>query len=135
MRRDLRTTGGFAVPLALLLAVAALVLWRGGGGPLPIVPLTADGPAVSNQFPVACPDGRSFLFQRCESPAVTRSADGRTLYHFKEDESNWDLFRIGADGQGLVRLTDGPAIEDEPAPSPDGQTIAYRRFTQARSSI
>ena len=36
-----------------------------------------------------------------------------------------DLYRVRLDGSGLERLTDHPAYDDQAAPSPDGQTIAF----------
>lgn len=135
MLRSIYKPVGLLVPAALLAGVVFLLSQRAATDALPIVQLTFDGPGVANHFPVASPDGRYLLFQRCDHPAVTRTPDGQTLYHFKEDESNWDIYRMRVDGTEVTRLTDSPAVEDEPAWSPDGGTIAYRFVDQARFTI
>jgi Tol biopolymer transport system component len=48
------------------------------------------------------------------------------LANFKVDwDGTRDIFLIGADGTGLVRLTQHPAHDDSPDWSPDGQHIAF----------
>ncbi|MFQ5426988.1 MAG: hypothetical protein ACE5EV_07900, partial [Gaiellales bacterium] len=41
--------------------------------------------------------------------------------------SNWDIFLMNPDGSGVVNLTDDAIIDGDPAISPDGQRIAFRR--------
>ena len=40
-------------------------------------------------------------------------------------DGNWDIYVVGANGQGLRRLTAGGSSEGLPAWSPDGVAIAY----------
>jgi TolB protein len=42
-----------------------------------------------------------------------------------ERNGSADIYRARLDGSGLERLTDHPAYDDQAAPSPDGQTIAF----------
>jgi TolB protein len=60
---------------------------------------------------------------RVRSPSW--SPDGAWLVFEYDGASFRDLYRIGADGTGLVRLTDDPAGNFEPAVSPDGAWIAF----------
>jgi Tol biopolymer transport system component len=41
------------------------------------------------------------------------------------------VFRMGIDGRDIVELTSGDAIQERPAVSPDGSTIAYADFVDA----
>lgn len=125
---------GLVVPVVGLAALVLLLFLRRAGPSahgLAVVPLTFDGLGVANHYPVASPDGRFLLFQRCAEPVSTRTPDGKTVYHFKEDESNWDIYRMRVDGSEVTRLTDAPAVEDEPGWSPDGTTIVYRMLEKA----
>ena len=42
-----------------------------------------------------------------------------------ERDGNSEIYRIGSDGTGLTRLTDNPAIDSDPAWSPDGARILF----------
>ena len=48
---------------------------------------------------------------------------------------NGDLYVVNADGTGQTRLTRHPAEEFDPAWSPDGEKIAFSRFTERRFQI
>lgn len=83
------------------------------------------GPAQTQLF-VANGDGtgeRAILPVGLDySPAL--SAGGSVVFTSERDGSA-DIYRARLDGSGLERLTDHPAYDDQPAPSPDEQTIAF----------
>lgn len=60
------------------------------------------------------------------------SFDARTIYfsYKKFNETYWNLWKIGVDGDGLTRLTDGPFYDVSPCELPDGDIIfvSTRRF-------
>jgi Tol biopolymer transport system component len=49
-----------------------------------------------------------------------RSRDARTT-------NNWEIYTVNADGSGLAKLTNNPAIDLSPSWSPDGRKIAFMR--------
>src|SRR5580692_7486017 len=61
--------------------------------------------------PQLAPDGRTVLFVQSEA---NWKADKRVLH----------IWKINADGSGLVQMTNGAEGEGSPRWSPDGQTIA-----------
>jgi len=67
--------------------------------------------------PVASPDGRRFAF-------VGETQDGGR-----------DIFLVNADGTGLQRLTTNPGPDDQPAWSPDGQSIAFRSIVNGLMDV
>ncbi len=81
------------------------------------------------------PDGKHILFSSThldpdvdaieppKGPAYSRSA--RYNWDFHE---HMDIFRVDADGQNLVRLTDAPGYDAEASYSPDGKQIVLTSF-------
>jgi TolB protein len=69
-------------------------------------------------------DGRMLLSEdSATAPAV--SPDGRFIALMSQQDGNWEIYRINADGSGLLRLTDHEANDGLPTWSPDGSTIAF----------
>ena len=75
-------------------------------GPAGSTRLVQQGPGLRN--PVASPDGSRFAF-------VLQTQDGGS-----------DLFLVNADGTGLRRLTTNAGLDNQPAWSPDGRSLAFR---------
>ena len=57
------------------------------------------------------------------SPAA--SSDGRFVTMMSMRSGNWEIYRLNADGSGLVQLTDNPANDGLPTWSLDGKSIAF----------
>ena len=50
-------------------------------------------------------------------------------------DGNEELYLVQADGRGLTRLTSEPAVDSDPAWSPDGRQIAFRSRRDGSSDI
>ena len=55
------------------------------------------------------------------------SADGRWIVYNSNLHGNFDIYRVPAMGGAGVPITDDPADEYSPAPSPDGREVAFLR--------
>lgn len=64
-------------------------------------------------------------------PDKTRARIAFTFYR----DSNFDIFSVGADGSGLSRLTNNPAVDQQPDWSPDGSQIAFISFRGGDAAI
>ena len=64
------------------------------------------------------------------SPARTRRPVCATIAFVSDRDGDEEIYSVATDGTGLVRLTNSPGTDEEPAWSPDGQRIA---FVSARS--
>ena len=91
---------------------AIFVINARGGQPIPV---TMNGLSYE---PTWSPDGKQLVFKRIVMPPA---------HH---DWSNDELYLINADGSRQQRLTRTVDAEDEPAWSPDGDTIAYVRQSE-----
>lgn len=65
----------------------------------------------------------SFVGQFNATPRF--SPDGREIVFTSWVDNGFDLYRIGSDGNNLVRLTKGFGSNEEPAYSPDGEFIIF----------
>ncbi len=73
------------------------------------------GPPIEGRFPCFSPDGARIVFS---NPAPNLSGGG-------VDYVSEEIYVMNADGSGVVRLTDHPAADREPAFGRDGQTIFF----------
>jgi Tol biopolymer transport system component len=55
------------------------------------------------------------------------SPDGRYIAFISDRAGNQDVYRMNADGSGVVQVTDTPEPEIHPYWAPDSQTIIYNR--------
>ena len=53
------------------------------------------------------------------------SADGKWIVFTSDRNGSPDIYRVHPDGEGLERLTDHPAFDDQAALSPNGSTLAF----------
>jgi TolB protein len=63
--------------------------------------------------------------QKGNNSAPSWSVDGRHLALALSKDGNTQIYKINANGTGLVRLTRGRAIDTEPQWSPDGKSIYF----------
>jgi dipeptidyl aminopeptidase/acylaminoacyl peptidase len=110
-----------------------------------------DRQSLYGEDPSWAPDDWRFVYRGCD-PTGNRcglwvmTLDGKVIFPILEDASAsdpdwspngerivfrassggwWNLWAINADGSGLARLTDDPAVDALPVWSPDGEWIAF----------
>jgi TolB protein len=71
---------------------------------------------------------RSSRVQNASTSSPAWALDGRSIYLARAAQGpneicGW-IYRVGADGRGLRRITRGVGLDSDPAPSPDGTRIA-----------
>jgi serine/threonine-protein kinase len=75
-----------------------------------------------------------FAERGLEATASAWSPDGQRIA-FQSGAKQPDVYTIGVDGSGLVKLTDDPLGSAAPAWSPDGRHIAYTSRRNGRAEI
>ena len=85
----------------------------------------------------SCPEGRCGLYvlspaggmaqltRDVTATAPEASPDGRMIAFMSQRDGNWEVYVIGADGEGLLRLTHDAANDGLPTWAPDGQYLAF----------
>ncbi len=79
--------------------------------------------------------------QLTDSQSFTRnlvtswSPDGSKIAFSSDRDANTEIYIMNTDGSGIVRLTDHPASDMEPAWSPDGKLIAFSSNRDGESEI
>ncbi len=72
----------------------------------------------------------------CEQSSVPAPSDPTPGIAFvSERDGNEEIYLLQPDGSGLVRLTDAPELDRDPAWSPDGRQIAFRSRRDGSSDI
>ncbi len=71
----------------------------------------------------------------CRSEKVASSAPVSGIAFVSDRDGNEELYLIQPDGSDLIRLTDNPAVDRDPAWSPDGRQLAFRSRRDGSSDI
>ena len=79
---------------------------------------------ISMVFLVGCDGGESPVAPPQSPGLAATSAQGQVAFTSNRDGNN-EIYVMNPDGSGVTRLTDNPAIDQDPAWSPDGGRIAF----------
>lgn len=95
---------------------------------------TARVPAMQDIWMVDPADGtnRQLTFKVGSNFNQTVSPDGRYIAFVSDRSGNFNLWKMGIDGQNPVQLTDTLGIEGQPAFTPDGRWILYHYLDEKR---
>jgi hypothetical protein len=95
----------------------------------------------------SCPEGRcglyvlgraggmALLMRDFTANAPEPSPDGRMVAFMSQRDGNWEVYVIGADGEGLLRLTHNSANDGLPTWAPGGQYLAFASDREGQWSI
>ncbi|MEM7538380.1 MAG: SH3 domain-containing protein [Chloroflexota bacterium] len=87
----------------------------GGGCGLWIIDANSSDPNARSRVTTGGSDGQP-----------SWSPDGSRIAYISQEDGNFEVYVIGADGSGKIRLTNDLASDGLPTWSPDGQWIAFR---------
>jgi TolB protein len=59
----------------------------------------------------------------------------RGIAFVSDRDGNWEIYSIQANGSGLTRLTENPAVDADPGWSPDGSQIVFRSRRDGSSDL
>jgi Tol biopolymer transport system component len=86
--------------------------------------------------PVAVDDGEALGASNAGPYGPEPQPETPRLAFVRHTGQDTDIYRVRADGTGLVQLTSGPAADSQPAWSPDGSKLAFARTVAGpRSSL
>jgi len=69
--------------------------------------------------------GASKVVDTLDRVSLDGSPDGSRIVYSARQDGRWDVFLIGTDGGGALRITDDEAVDWLPTWSPDGSHIAF----------
>ena len=92
-----------------------------------VVSVLTRGREWRDENPRWSPDGKRIAFKSNRAGADgARSGTGR---------SDYDLYVMDADGQGVIRITDHPANDHDPVWMPDGQSLIFSSERDSRGDL
>lgn len=84
---------------------------------------------------VDAPAGKLLKVTPVESSYPFWSPDGTKIVFHSDRNGNLDIYTMNADGTGLARLTDHPAIDQTPVWSPDGTKIIFQSLRDGNEEL